>query len=287
MEYRTRDGKSIYGNGHQDAFLERLYGTGLGRQCVRLLVCPAVSKLGGKILSTRLSRLMIPPFIRKNHIDMAQYEKAEYCSYNDFFTRKARENMRSFDMRPDHLVSPCDGKLMAYPVSREGVLQIKGTMYTLPLLLRDRKLAGRYTGGTALVFRLTVDDYHRFFYVDSGTRSGNRSIAGVYHTVNPAANDVYPIYKENHREYSLLASDHFGRILMMEVGALMVGRIVNHHEACRVERGMEKGYFEFGGSTIVLLFEPDTVRIDGDILENTQEGIETVVKAGEKIGGHR
>lgn len=287
MEYRTRDGQSIRENDSQDAFLERLYGTRLGRTCVKLLIHPALSELGGRLLSTRLSCFMIRPFIRKNHIDMTQYEQVNYTSYNDFFTRKVRKNMRLFDRNPNHLVSPCDGKLMVYPVSEEGILSIKHTPYTVQSLLRDGNLAQHYIGGTALVFRLTVDDYHRFFYIDSGRKSSNRTISGVYHTVNPVANDVYPIYKENHREYSLLASDHFGTILMMEVGALMVGRIVNHHEACRAERGMEKGYFEFGGSTIVLLFEPDTIQVDEDILVNTREGIETVVKAGEKIGGHK
>ena len=106
----------------------------------------------------------------------------------------------------------------------------------------------------------------------------------MLHTVNPIANDVYPIYKENAREYSLLHSDTFGDILMMEVGALLVGRIVNHHEKATVVRGQEKGYFQFGGSTVVVLLKAGAAVIDEDILLNSREGVETVVRMGEKIG---
>jgi phosphatidylserine decarboxylase len=70
----------------------------------------------------------------------------------------------------------------------------------------------------------------------------------------------------------------------MEVGALLVGKIVNHHGPAAVRRGQEKGYFQFGGSTVVLLLKKDTALLDEDILENSRNGIETVVKFGEKIG---
>ena len=111
-----------------------------------------------------------------------------------------------------------------------------------------------------------------------------RARRGVLHTVNPIANDYFPIYKENAREYSILRNQEFGDILMMEVGALLVGKIVNHHGKAHVSRGQEKGYFQFGGSTVVLLLKAGVVEIDEDILENSRAGIETVVKYGEKIG---
>ena len=158
-------------------------------------------------------------------------------------------------------------------------------MYSVYSLLRDRKLAKRYHGGKALVFRLTVDDYHRYIYIDDGVKSNNRHINGFYHTVNPVANDVCPIYKENHREYTMIRSKNFGDMIQMEVGALMVGRITNHHKKTKkVKRGAEKGYFEFGGSTIIVLLKKDAVVIDSDIIENTNKGFETRVLCGEKIG---
>ena len=111
------------------------------------------------------------------------------------------------------------------------------------------------------------------------------AVPGVFHTVNPAANDVYPIYKENAREYTLLKTKQFGTILMMEVGAMMVGKITNlHKNPATVKKGQEKGNFEFGGSTIILLIQPGKVRIDYDLIENTEEGYETIVKMGERIG---
>lgn len=284
MEYRTRDHQTVRGNDGQDRLLSALYGSAPGRGLVSLLVRPWISALGGWFLSTGFSKLLIQSFIRKNHIDMEQYQKKDYKSYNDFFTRKIRPQMRPVDRVPGHLISPCDGKLTVIPITGEGRLVIKGISYTVGSLLRDEKLAERYQGGQALVFRLTVDDYHRFLYPDSAKKSKNRRISGCYHTVNPAAAEKFPIYKENHREYCLLKTENFGTLLMMEVGALMVGRIVNHHEAAMVERGQEKGYFEFGGSTIVLLIQRDRAEIDSDILRNTEDGIETIIRAGEKIG---
>ena len=111
------------------------------------------------------------------------------------------------------------------------------------------------------------------------------TLPGVFHTVNPAANDVYPIYKENAREYCLLKTERFGTILMMEVGAMMVGKISNlQKKTATVKKGQEKGNFEFGGSTVILLLQPGKVRIDYDLLDNTEEGYETIVKMGERIG---
>lgn len=129
-----------------------------------------------------------------------------------------------------------------------------------------------------------MDDYHRYIYVDSGRESVRRRIPGVLHTVNPAANDVYSIYKENTREYSLMKSEHFGTLLMMEVGALMVGKIENHPVCDHVDRGQEKGNFAFGGSTIIYMTQKGCVVPDQDLLTNSQEGVETKVQIGSKIG---
>lgn len=284
MEYRTRDGQTVRANDGQDRLLAVMYRTPAGRGLLRLLVQPWVSKLGGRLLSTKLSCGLIGGFVRRNHIDLSQYERKDYKSYNDFFTRRIRDGMRPWDMDPSHLASPCDGKLTVCPVTADGKLEVKGASYTAASLLRDAGLAERYYGGFVLVFRLTVDDYHRFFYIDDGLRSGNRTVTGVFHTVNPVAGERVSVYKENHREYSLLKSEHFGTVLMMEVGALLVGRIVNRHGRQRVRRGMEKGYFEFGGSTVVLIFEKGRIEVDGDIRRNSKEGIETIVRAGERIG---
>ena len=284
MEHQPRKNRKPNKNDGQDRILGILYKTMPGRLLLKGLTAPAISKAAGAFLSTRLSCVLIAPFIRNNHIDMTQYEPVKYKSYNDFFTRKIKAKLRPVDMEANHFISPCDSKLTVYPVTEDGRFTIKHTPYTVESLLQNKKLAKEYEGGYAMVFRLTVDDYHRYCYVCDGNKEDNVVIPGVLHTVNPIANDYFPIYKENSREYSILHTKEFDDIVMMEVGALFVGRIVNHHRKFKVFRGQEKGYFEFGGSTVVLLVKKDTVKIDADILENSAQGIETVVKYGEKIG---
>ena len=129
-----------------------------------------------------------------------------------------------------------------------------------------------------------MDDYHRYCYAFDGEKGENVRLPGRLHTVNPIANDFFPIYKENAREYTILHTRAFGDVIAMEVGALLVGKIVNHHGQAPIRRGQEKGYFQFGGSTVVLLLKKDAALLDEDILENSRNGIETVVKFGERIG---
>lgn len=285
VTYITRDGTKIDGTTGQDHLLEVIYGHALTRMLLRPFLSSAVSDICGKFLSTRLSRRIIPSFVKKNHIDLSIYEKQEFDSYNAFFTRKIKAEQRPINEQKNILISPSDGKVTAYPITQKGRFWIKHTQYSAAQLLKDERLAERYMGGWIYVIRLTVDDYHRYCYVADGRKSRQRKIRGVLHTVNPVANDYYPIYKMNSREYCLLKTKEFGTILLMEVGALMVGKINNHEEdSAQVKRGDEKGMFEFGGSTIVVMTEPGMTKPDKDIIQNTKVQAETLVKMGEPIG---
>jgi len=284
MERKERGKYAAGKNSGQEKAIRFLYESTAGRLILKLLVLPPISRLIGMFLSSRLSCLLIDPFIRKHGIDLDEYEKAKYRSYNDFFIRKIRSELRPVDNNPSHFISPCDSKLTVTEITPESVFTLKNTQYTLSSLLRNERLAAEYTKGYAMIFRLTVDDYHRYCYVDDGTKEENIYIPGVLNTVNPIANDHFPIYKENCREYSVLHSRNYGDIIMMEVGALLVGKIVNHHSAAKVSRGQEKGYFQFGGSTVVLLVKENRVVPDADIMENSKSGIETIVRFGERIG---
>lgn len=284
MNLKLRDGTVLTGSDGQDRILSRLYGSCLGRAMLKPLTAPTISRLAGSFLSTRASKFLIDPFIKGNNIDMSQYEEVEYESYNAFFSRQIKSEARPMDTDPRHLISPADSKLTVLPITEDLRFTLKHTEYSVASLLKNDKLASRYAGGYAMIFRLCVDDYHRYCYVADGFQSCHFRIPGALHTVNPIANDYFPIYKENTREYSILHTKEFGNILMMEVGALLVGKIVNHTHKCHVKRGQEKGYFQFGGSTVVLLFKKDTVIPDADILENSAQGYETVVKIGEKVG---
>ena len=285
MKYIDRKGNITIEENRQDKFLRHLYNDWGGRLCLKIIIQPFVTRLGGWFLNTRLSARMIPGFVERNHIDLSSCTRQEFASYNDFFTRRLKEGQRPVAADDSVLVSPCDGKVTVSRIGSDSRFYIKDTLYTLERLLKNKKLAKRYLGGYAVILRLTVDDYHHYCYVADGEKSQNYHIQGVFHTVNPVANDVYPIYKENTREYSLLRTKWFKTILMMEVGAMMVGRITNHEaEPGYVTRGEEKGYFEFGGSTIILLTQKGAVLPRKNILYRSARGEETRIRQGEKIG---
>lgn len=284
MIWRDRNGNLVPGDDGQDRFLEWMYGTRPGRLLVKLMIRPGVSRAAGWLLDRRVSALAVRPFIRKNHICMDDFEQRRFRSFNDFFTRRVLPGKRPVDDTPAHLIAPCDSKLTVYDIRPDSRFRVKGTEYTLEGLLQSKELAETFLGGTLLLFRLTVGDYHRYTYIDSGFVTGSTRIPGVFHTVNPAAASRCPIYRENTREYSLLESLRFGTVLQMEVGAAMVGRIVNAPGSRNVRRGEEKGRFEFGGSTVIVLLQKGRAILDADLLRNTVQDAETVVRLGERIG---
>lgn len=284
MKYIDRDGNYYEESSKQDQLLSWMYHHTAGRILLKGLVHPAISKLGGRLLNTKLSAILITPFVRSNHIDLNEYIKKEYCSYNDFFTRKIRPKARPICSDKNKLISPCDGKLSAYRIDDDLKFEVKHTWYNLRTLLRNPNLAAFYQGGSCIIIRLTVDNYHRYCYVDDGQKERNHKIPGVFHTVNPVANDFVPIFKENAREYTTIHTKHFGTVTQIEVGALMVGKITNHDQEACVKRGQEKGYFEFGGSTIILLLERKKVSVDSRFFNATKDGYETVVHMGDPIG---
>ena len=284
MYYMTRDGQIRGTEDSQDRLTTFLYNSRIGNLTLKVLTLPCLSKLAGAFLSTPLSALLIDSFIKKNGISLEDCEPKKYTSFNDFFTRELKPEARLIDFDPNHLISPCDSKLTVIPIGEDSVFDIKNVSYSLTSLLRDKKLAKRYLGGTALLFRLGVTDYHRYCYPDNAKKSRNRYLPGVFHTVNPIAAEARHIYAENARELTLLRTENFGDVLQMEVGAMLVGKIHNHHGIGKVYRGQEKGYFMFGGSTVILLLEKGRFEADEDILRNSLAGYETEVKYGECIG---
>ena len=267
-----------------NGYLVFLYRNFFGRLLLKILTRPTISKIAGWVMDSRISTIAIKRFISKNNINIEEYEDKKYKSYNDFFTRKIKDECRQIDMDKKSLIAPCDSKLTVYKINDNSIFSIKNSYYKVEDLLKSKRLAKKYKDGYCLIFRLSVDDYHRYCYIDNGTKSANTSIKGVLHTVRPIALEKYNIYKENSREYTMLKTDNFGDVIQIEVGATLIGRIKNHHQEYKFSKGEEKGMFLFGGSTIVLLIEKDKVKIDEEILKNTKDGYETIVKIGEKIG---
>ena len=264
--------------------LHFLYDTVLGRCILKILTLPVISKIVGAFMNSKLSIALINRFIIKNNIDMSDYENVKYKSYNDFFTRKILKDKRKICKATNDFISPCDAKLAAYKIDENLLFDIKGTKYSIFELLQNNELAHKYINGTLLIFRLSVDDYHRYCYIDNGFKENNLYIKGILHTVQPIALKKYNIYKTNCREYTVLHTKNFGDVVQIEVGAMMVGKIKNLHEDYTFKKGEEKGYFEFGGSTICLIIN-NNITIDQEIWDNTNMKYETYVKYGERIGG--
>lgn len=284
MDYIDLQGKKVSKITNQDKLLSFLYTNIFGRMLLKPLIQPQVSKLAGRYLSSAHSKWLISKFIERNEINMDIYEECDYSSFNDFFTRKIKPDCRPVPEDLDVLISPCDCLATVYPIQENTTFSIKNTEYTLRSLLRSPRLAKRFRGGYAYVLRLTVEDYHRYLYSVSGKQSKNYHIDGTYHTVNPIANDYLPIYKENTREYTVIHSKEFGDVLQMEVGALLVGKISNHKQSTVVTRGEEKGFFEYGGSTIVVLTQKGRVTPRSDLLTNSKNGYETKVLQAHPLG---
>ncbi len=262
---------------------EILYRSKLGRCIASILARPGISRAAGLIMDSAVSRVMIKPFIKSNHIDMREAAPRKYTSFNDFFTRRLLDGARPFEKDKNILPSPCDGLLSVYPVTQKGIFTVKGTPYTLETLLEDKVLSETFEGGWALIFRLTPAHYHRYAFPDDGRIVKLKRIQGVFHTVRPEALENMPVFKTNTREYMCLDTENFGRMIYMEVGATMVGRIQNDVTHGNFTRGQEKGRFEFGGSTVILITEKGTCAPLDEIIKTADAGKEYPVKMGQSV----
>lgn len=264
--------------------LQILYHTVPGRFLLKGVSAPFLSRICGKFMDTGLSRCLIPLFVKKAHIRLSDYEKQEFDSFNDCFTRKIRRSLRPVCRDPKALIAPCDGLLSVYPITGDTVIPVKQSRYTVSELLNDKRLAKVFSGGTCLVFRLCVNHYHRYCYLDDGVKGRNHFIPGRLHTVRPIALKAVPVFTENSREYTIMHTRNFGRVAQVEVGAMLVGKIKNHQQKATIVRGLEKGMFLYGGSTIVVLLQKGAAILPGYAYEATRRGEEIPVRMGEKIG---
>jgi phosphatidylserine decarboxylase len=274
-----------------DLFLRWTYHTKLGNSALELLVKRKLfSSIYGKLQDISISRRKIKKFVQTFSIDMAEAEREEFYDYrtfNDFFTRRLKSQARPICLDKKHLVSPADGRVLAYEnIDIDGHLEVKGSLCTLKELIQDDQLAIDYQGGTCMIVRLSPVDYHRFHFPDNGIPVFHRKIKGSYYAVNPLAiRKKINVYCKNKRELTLFDSENFGEMLLIEVGATCVGSIVQtYKEKEPVRKGQEKGYFKFGGSTVIMLLKSGILKVDEDILDNTSNKLETKVYMGETVG---
>lgn len=224
----------------------------------------------------------IEPFVRENNIPTEEFEGQKFYSFADFFERTIDLKYRPKSRKKGAFLAPADSKVIRFPISDDMKVKVKGITYTLNDLTGNRFDLREYAGGECLIFRLTMDDYHHYHHVDDGRIRKRLRINGCLHTVSNASR-TKAIYKENKRVVNLIKTVHFSDIFYIEVGAMLVGKIVNNNRIC-FSAGDEKGMFKLGGSTIVILVKPNELEVDRDILKNSAEGIETKVRAREKIG---
>lgn len=271
-----------------EGIMNWLYGSAFGKAALNLLIKrKIVSAVGGWYMNSRSSRKRIKAFITNYKIDMSDYvpsDASKFKHFNDFFYRKINPKKRPIG---EDVVSPADGKTLAFQrISDTTKFFIKGSEFDLKRFLGTDERAKKYQGGSMLIIRLAPTDYHRYHFPAKGMASSTELIKGHLYSVSPIAlRQSLEIFCQNKRSISTLSTESFGDILISEVGATMVGSILQTYEANReVASGSEKGYFAFGGSTVVLLFEKGNIQFSEDLIKNTENGMETQVLMGQTIG---
>ena len=274
--------ENVYG----EKWLDWLYHNPIGEATLWTIAKrKIVTSLYGDQMEKPASADKIAPFIEEYDVDITIAQKQNFKSFNDFFIRQLKPEARPIVSDSLAVASPADGKILAYENVSSSDFYIKGFRFNVDSFLDNTELAQKYKDGSMIVFRLAPPDYHRYHFPVSGmTSSSNIKIDGDYYSVNPLAlRKKAEIFWLNKREYGVIQTPVFGDVVMVEVGATMVGSMIQTYSGTTVKKGQEKGYFKFGGSTVVLLFEKDQIKIDADLLTNTANGLETTIKMGKQI----
>ena len=256
--------KFLYGS----SFLNRFLGRPLAYCASKF---PYFSALYGYLQKRPSSRKKIAPFIRDYGVDPAEFLECpdSFKSFNDFFIRKLKKEARPLAAGAEVAVLPADARYLFYPrIDAADGFIVKGQKFNLTDLLQSAELAQAYAQGTMIMARLCPSDYHRFHFPCDCIPGVTRTIPGSLYSVNPLAlKQNVKIFTENKRVICELETEQFGKILYIEVGATNVGTI---HETYtpfkKALKGDEKGYFSFGGSSLLLLFEPNKIALAPDLL---------------------
>lgn len=270
--------------------LKYLYGKALGRLILRLFfIKPIISRCIGWWMSTRRSKKYIVPFAKRYHIDLNAFEKAPeaYAHFNDFFYRKFKPGQRPIDLTPNTICFPCDGRHLGFQTLEDTQhFFIKGTSFSLKRLLQDDALVQNFRQGSCVISRLAPIDYHRFHFPCDGIPQTPKAIRGLLYSVHPTAlQHNWRIFAENKRCLTVIRTQLYGLIAMIEVGACCIGSLQETFQPnLPYHKGDEKGYFAFGGSTIILLFEAKRVQLAPDLIDCTQRGLELYAHMGDILG---
>lgn len=278
--------ENVYG----EKSLRWTYGTLGGKLALAAMVKRAwFSRWYGRRMDRPQSRDLIAPFIEQYELDADEFESApeEFGSFNEFFFRKLKPSARPIDADDSSVVFPADGRHLCVPdLSRCEGLFVKGQMFDLPTLLADDALARQYAQGSLLLSRLCPVDYHRFHFPASGTPGNTKLLNGYLYSVNPIALcQNIQILATNKRTLTVLETERLGKVLLLEIGATCVGGICQTYQPGEpVAKGDEKGYFKFGGSSTITIFEPGRVEFDADLRRQSETQRELYARIGDHLG---
>ncbi|HRI82279.1 MAG TPA: archaetidylserine decarboxylase [Opitutaceae bacterium] len=283
---RQRETEQIYG----ESWLRFAYENPVGGAFVWLLAKRRFfSAYFGWRMSRRYSAAKVLPFVLDYNLDHTEFAKSAllYRSFNEFFYRALKPEARPIATGDQVAVLPADGRHLAFPdVDAAEGFYVKGAKFTLTELLGDAALAEKFAGGAMLISRLCPVDYHRFHFPAAGTPGEPRLINGWLYSVSPIALRRNIRYlAQNKRVLTLLETPAFGTVTILEVGATNVGSIKQSHVPGRaVTKGEEKGYFKFGGSCVITLFQRGRIRFEQDLVTQSAQCIETYAKMGDRLG---
>lgn len=278
--------EQVYGQ----SFLQWTYGNPLGRLSLHGLVKRAAfSRWYGRRMDAPQSRQKVAPFIRQFAVNPEEFADTpeSYATFNEFFYRKLKPGARPIAQGDDVTVFPADGRHLGFQdISKIEGIFVKGARFDLATLLQDEALAAQYHTGSMVLSRLCPVDYHRYHFPVGGIPDAPRHITGALFSVNPIAlRQNIRIFTENKRAWCRIDSPVFGPVIMFEIGATCVGSFeYTYTPGQPVEKGAEKGFFRFGGSSTITLFPPGAVRLDADLIEQSKAGMELYARIGDHMG---
>lgn len=274
--------------------VEWLYKSKVGKVFSFIICQPFISKIYGYLQDTAWSKRKIIPFIENFNILMDDYlpetsnTQFPYSSFNQFFIRKFKEGKRIFIQNPDEMAAFSEARYYGYKSIQDNeTVPVKGIYLKPKELIQHSKWEKCFQDGALLLARLCPVDYHRFHYPDDGTILDEYRISGLLHSVNPMAlESKQDILITNERHVTIIETKNFGKLAYIEVGATCVGKIVQTKPLVvgdSFKRGQEKGYFLFGGSTVIVIGEMGKWTPSQDVLEFTKKGVETYIRLGMSV----
>ena len=273
-----------------EGFLRFLYANPAGRLLLWALVKRAVfSDAFGLWADSGISRKAALKFIDTHGIRVGEMKRdpSEFSCFNDFFTRELAAGARPLSPGENDISFPADARHLAFAdVSASDTFYAKGQRFDLEKLLGSGERAKRFERGAMMISRLSPLDYHRFHFPVPGRIAARKTINGFLYSVSPVAlarNIGYMF--ENRRQLTLVELKNGGLCVIVEIGATNVGGIVQlQNVGDDAARGDCKGYFRFGGSCVVTIFEKGLAKFDSEILALSQKPMEYYAKVNTRAG---